>query len=88
MDCKLPITFKCTNTNKAPSRRHTLDEIFAVSARRQIYSLLSVKYCLCSNILFVESHRDQLKLALSIPVLCVLITRVRKTDGLTEKVIR
>lgn len=44
------------------------------------------QYLICR--LKPESHRDQLKRALSIPVLCVLITRVRKTDGLTEKVIR
>lgn len=31
------------------------------------------------------SHRDQLSLALSILVLCVLITGVKKTDDLTEK---
>lgn len=34
------------------------------------------------------SHRDQLRLALSILVLCVLITGVKKTDDLTENVIR
>ncbi len=44
------------------------------------------QYLICR--LRPKSHRDQLKRALSIPVLCVLITRVRKTDGLTDKVIR
>lgn len=44
------------------------------------------QYLICR--LRPESHRDQLKLALPISVLCVLITRVRKTDGLTERFMR
>lgn len=35
-----------------------------------------------------ESPRDQLKLALPSAVLCVLITRVRKPDGLTRRFMR
>lgn len=44
------------------------------------------QYLICR--LRPESHRDQLKLALPISVLCVLITRVRKTDGLIERFMR
>lgn len=87
--CKLLLILRVTNTSKPLSLQQTLDEISAVSAGRQIYSLLSVKkklsmwqYLICRQ--WPVSHRDQLRVALSILVLCVLITGVKKTDVLTE----
>ena len=84
--------FRRANTNKGSKpQAYPGWNICCVCQETNLFSafskILSMRqYLICR--LKPESHRDQLKRALSIPVLCVLITRVRKTDGFTEKVIR